>query len=79
MNTEEIAAGVKLAFVQVFGNKLPYTPQLARINEEYWTSLKHMEFLLALESEFGVRFDGGDAVDMQSIPAVIDRVASRLR
>jgi acyl carrier protein len=36
-----------------------------------------MEFLIALEMEFGIRFDGADAVDMQSIASVIERVAQR--
>ena len=77
MSTEEVAARVEHVFAEVFGARLPFSPELTRADHEYWTSLKHMEFLVALEAEFGVRFDGADAVDMQSISTVIERVAER--
>lgn len=77
MSRDEVAARVENVFAYVFGGRVPFSRDLARADHEYWTSLKHMEFLVALEAEFGVRFDGADAVDMQSISAVIDRVAER--
>jgi acyl carrier protein len=40
--------------------------------------LKHVEFIIALEAEFGVRFDGADATDMISIAAVEDRLRQKL-
>jgi len=77
MSTEEVAHRVERVFAEVFGRRLEFSPELTRADHEYWTSLKHMEFLVALEAEFGVRFDGADAVDMQSISTVIERVAER--
>jgi acyl carrier protein len=77
MSTEEVARRVERVFAEVFGPRLAFSPELTRADDEYWTSLKHMEFLIALEAEFGVRFDGADAVDMQSISTVIERVAER--
>jgi acyl carrier protein len=77
MTTADVAARVESVFVEVFGKRLPFSLELARADHEYWTSLKHMEFLVALELEFGIRFDGADAVDMQSIASVIERVAER--
>jgi acyl carrier protein len=78
MSRQEVATRVENTFGSVFGGKLPFSAQLQRADTAYWTSLKHMEFLMALESEFGVRFDGADAVDMQSIPTVVERLAERL-
>jgi acyl carrier protein len=78
MTREKVAARVETVFSRVFGNRLAFDPELSRADQSYWTSLKHMEFLIALEAEFGVRFDGADAVDMQSIPTVVQRVADRL-
>jgi len=75
--TEHVARRVETVFADVFGTRVPFSPELVRADHEYWTSLKHMEFLIALELEFGVRFDGADAVDMQSIATVIERVAER--
>jgi acyl carrier protein len=77
MTTEDVAARVESVFKGVFGTRLPFSVELARADHEHWTSLKHMEFLIALELEFGIRFDGADAVDMQSIATVIERVAER--
>lgn len=77
MTRENVAKRVETVFAEVFGKRLPFSPELTRADHDYWTSLKHMEFLVALEMEFGVRFDGADAVDMQSIATVIERVAER--
>ena len=78
MNAQDVATRVESVFSQVFGNRLPFSSELARADQEYWTSLKHMELLIALELEFGIRLDGGDAVDMQSTAAVIERIAERV-
>jgi acyl carrier protein len=77
VTVEDVAKRVETVFAEVFGKRLPFSPELARADHDYWTSLKHMEFLVALEMEFGTRFDGADAVDMQSIATVIERVAQR--
>jgi acyl carrier protein len=78
MNSAEVAARIEHVFARVFGDRVTFDPQLARVDETYWTSLKHMEFLIALESEFGLRFDGADATDMTSIPIVVERIEARL-
>jgi acyl carrier protein len=77
VTVENVAKRVETVFAEVFGQRLPFSPELTRADHDYWTSLKHMEFLIALEMEFGTRFDGADAVDMQSIATVIERVAQR--
>ena len=77
MTVENVAGRVEMVFAEVFGSRLPFSRELTRTDQEYWSSLKHMEFLVALEAEFGIRFDGADAVDMQSIGTVIDRIAER--
>jgi acyl carrier protein len=77
MTEGSVEKRVETVFKAVFGNRLPFSPALRRADHEYWTSLKHMELLVALEAEFDVRFDGADAVDMQSIATVIERIAER--
>jgi acyl carrier protein len=77
MTAENVAKRVETVFGEVFGKRLPFSLELTRADHDYWTSLKHMEFLVALEMEFGIRFDGADAVDMQSIATVIERVTER--
>ncbi len=78
MNRADTATRVANVFGKVFGGRVPFSPELSRGDQAYWTSLKHMELLIALESEFGLQFDGADAVDMQSIPTIIERVGERL-
>ena len=63
MKVEDVAVRVESVFAEVFGDRLPFKRELTRTDNDYWTSLKHMEFLIALEVEFGLRFDGADAVD----------------
>jgi acyl carrier protein len=78
MTHEDLLARTQAVFRRVFGTRVPFAPDLSRLNEPRWTSLKHVEFIVALEGEFGVRFDGADATDMTSIPSVLDRVSSRV-
>jgi acyl carrier protein len=68
---------VQKTFRQTFGARVPFSASLERGTEPRWTSLKHVEFLIALEREFGVRFDGADATDIVSIAAACDRLAAK--
>jgi acyl carrier protein len=78
MSAPEIAARIETVFTRVFGNRTPFSIELSRLHEPRWNSLKHMELLVGLEQEFGVRFDGADATDMITISDVIERVGSKL-
>lgn len=78
MTHDELTARVQKVFGTVFGPRVPFRSDLCRASEGRWTSLKHVELLVALENEFGVRFDGGDATDMVSIPVVIEKVGQRV-
>jgi acyl carrier protein len=74
MTNDEQLVAVRRAFSKVFGQQIAFEPGLSRITEPRWTSLKHVEFIIQLECELGVRFDGADATDMTSIAAVLERV-----
>jgi len=78
MNPPDIAPRIERVFAQVFGRRAPFSLDVSRLNEPQWTSLKHVEFLIGLEQEFGIRFDGADATDMTTIVAVIERVQKKL-
>jgi len=78
VSAPEITTRIGTVFTRVFGNRTPFAIDLSRLDQPRWNSLKHMEFLLGLEQEFGIRFDGADATDMTSIPEVVDRVGSKL-
>lgn len=78
MSSPEIAPRIELVFARVFGVRTPFSGNLSRLDEPLWTSMKHVEFLVGLEQEFGIRFDGADATDMTSIPVVVERVQEKL-
>ena len=75
----EIMARVQKTFSSVFGQRVPFGAELRRVDEPRWTSLKHVELIIALEQEFGVRFDGADATDMISFPIVTERIRQRVK
>ncbi len=79
MTDEELTSRTETVFVSTFGLQVPFDVGLSRLDEARWTSLKHVEFIIALEQEFGVRFDGADATDMTSIDIVLERIRQRLR
>lgn len=76
---QEVLPRLERAFVRTFGRQLSFDPGLSRAAEPRWTSLKHVELVIALETEFGVRFDGADATDMTSIPAVVEKLREKLQ
>jgi acyl carrier protein len=78
VSPQEINSRIENAFLSVFGRHVRFDPQLERAGVPRWTSLRHVEFIVALEREFGIRFDGADATDMVSIPVVMDRIRQRL-
>lgn len=78
MTPQEIDTRIEKTFMAVFGRHARFDPRLERASAPRWTSLKHVEFLIALEREFGIRFDGADATDMVTIEVVADRVRQRL-
>ena len=77
--SEELIGRIQRVFDSVFRGGVAFDPAIARADESEWTSLAHVEFLIALEQEFGVRFDGADATDMTSIPGVVERIHQKLQ
>ena len=78
MSPAEVTPRIEHVFVNVFGPQTPFSDRVSRLTEPRWTSMKHVELIVALEQEFGVRFDGADATDMVSIPVVVERVLEKL-
>jgi acyl carrier protein len=74
----ELLARIAKVFRQTFGAQQEFSERLGRTDVARWTSLRHVEFIIALEREFGLRFDGADATDMVSIAAVNACIARRL-
>ena len=65
-------------FAKVFANKIDYRPDLKRSEAKSWDSLKHVELMIALEAEFGIRMDGADATARTGVPQVREIVEGKL-
>lgn len=47
-------------------------------DEQAWDSLQHIDINAGLETEFGVRFEPLEAVDLKTIPQIRAKLASKL-
>jgi acyl carrier protein len=74
----QLTVRVQRVFEGIFRRELQFRADLERAGAPGWTSLQHIEFLIGLEREFGIRFDGADATDMSNIPTVLSRVREKL-
>ncbi len=68
---------IKNVFNDVFKGTIDFSSELSRETESRWDSMKHIEFLVALEREFDLRFDGSDATEMDSIKKIIFIIENR--
>jgi acyl carrier protein len=68
---------VEAAFRSTFPST-DFSPELSSEDVSDWDSMRQIHFVVALEKEFGVRFDGATVSKMFSIPAVVEAVSSRL-
>ncbi|MCF8709891.1 acyl carrier protein [Rhizorhapis sp. SPR117] len=51
-----------------------YSEDLAAGDVVQWDSLGHLSLLMAVEKAFGVTFDIGDAIEIESVGDLIDTV-----
>ena len=63
-------------FKDVFNN-VAFSDELKREDVKLWDSLRHVQLLIAIEGEFGVRFDGSDATKMNSIPDIVEVIKEK--
>ena len=68
---------VEVAFRSTFPS-IDFSPELSSEDVSDWDSLRQIHFVVALEKEFGIRFDGATVSRMFSIPAVVEAVSNRL-
>ena len=47
-------------------------------NTENWDSIRHMELLTKLESQYGVTFDVDEMIEMMSLPAILEVLNGKL-
>jgi acyl carrier protein len=68
---------VEAAFRSTFPSTR-FSSELSSEEVSDWDSMRQIHFVVALEKEFGIRFDGATVSKMFSIPAVVEAVSRRL-
>lgn len=51
---------------------------ISQETEELWDSLKHLEILVTIEEEFGIKFADEDIPKLNSMNAIIDKIRELL-
>lgn len=72
----EVEATVRAIFETVFSRSFGAAP-IARADLPDWDSLRHVELILVVEDEFGVRFDESQFAELDSLAAIVDAVENR--
>lgn len=76
MNEETIQEQVKQIMSGLFSvDELDIGSDSSIETIEQWDSLRHVNLIMAIEQEFGIRIDVEDAVEMTSFPAVCKTLA----
>lgn len=77
-SSNAIESRLQKVFERTFPAKVAFHLELKRTDTKRWDSLKHVEFMIALEQEFGVRFDGADATAMTGVAPTLDILRGKL-
>ncbi len=65
-------------FSLVMKRSLGLGEEVLRFREAAWTSLKHVELILALEQKFDFQFTEEEMVELKSLSDIRDKVAKHL-
>ncbi len=53
------------------------TPELSATSVESWDSFRHLQLILALESEYGVQFDPGVIPELTSVSKLAEALQAK--
>ena len=67
MQRSEIHSSLSRIFRDVFDRDIVLTPETGASDVEGWDSVAHIHLILAIESEFGVKFKTSDLEQMHSV------------
>ncbi len=69
---------IQSAFSEVFGvDSSIVTTETTINNLKEWDSLKHLQMIMKLESNFGVKFEMGEIAQMDSVQKIIEVLDSK--
>lgn len=80
MTTEgAILARVRAVMADVFGDdNVVIEASTTAADVEGWDSVRNIEVMVALENEFGIRFNTGEMATLANVGQLVTRIAGRL-
>lgn len=78
MTRESALERVNSVFRDVFDDEeLNVGPETTAADVDGWDSLEHINLILAIETEFGVKFTVGEVSGMKNVGEMIDIICTR--
>jgi acyl carrier protein len=71
--TPDVETTIRSIFETLFSRSFSASP-IERAEMDDWDSLKHVELILVVEDEFGVRFDESEFPELDSLAAFVQAV-----
>ena len=79
MQRNEVLDKMNKIFVEVLNlDEVSLTEETTANDIDEWNSLAHMQIVVALEKEFGVRFKGREVMKWKNVGQMIDTILSKL-
>ena len=78
MNREQVFERVNKVFRDVFDDEsIVVTDETTADDIEDWDSLEHINLIVAMEEEFGMKFSMGEVTGMANVGAAVDIILER--
>ena len=79
MEKEEIYERLNEVFRDVFDDEsIVVKPETTSSDIEDWDSLEHINLIVAVEQEFGIKFNMGEVTTMKNVGDMVDIIMSRI-
>ncbi len=79
MNKEEVYERLNNVFRDVFDDEsIVVKPETTSKDIEDWDSLEHINLIVAVENEFGIKFNMGEVTTMKNVEEMVDIILSRV-
>lgn len=79
MNRNEIFEKLNNVFRDVFDDdNINLTDQTNSADIEDWDSLEHINLIVSVEQEFGIKFNMNEVISMNNVGEMVDIIISRL-
>ena len=78
MSREEVFERLTAVFADVFDDEeIELTDSTTSDDIEDWDSLEHVNLIIAVEQEFGIKFTMGEVTGMKNVGAMVDIIIER--